>query len=109
MPNVTVLQNECSALSNASHSSVLYRSGQIVGTNHLVGKQHEEYGIDRAQQAIAHIRLPARLDGIDVRGAEDVHVGKSVRGQRVLGLALVPCEGQSTSPGRICATSAQER
>src|SRR4029077_8726361 len=108
MANVTVLQNECSALSNAPHSSVLHRSGQIVGTNHLVGEQHAEYGIDRAKQAIAHIRLPARLDGINICGAKDVHVRKSSCGQCLLSLALVPSEGHAASLGWIGATPAQE-
>src|SRR2546422_8423071 len=71
--DVTVLENQRSALSRSLHGGIHHRSGQVVGSNHLVGEQHPKYGIDRAQEAIAEIGLPARLDGVDVRGAEHVH------------------------------------
>jgi hypothetical protein len=59
--DVTVLENQRSAFSSASHGDIHHRSGQVVGTNHLVGEQDPKCGIDRAQEAIAEIRLPARL------------------------------------------------
>ena len=108
MADVMVLENQSSAFSSASRGDIHHRSGQVVGTNHLVGEQHPRCGIDRAQQAIAKIGFSARLHRVDVRGAEDVQAGKSCRGQCVLGLALVACEGDPAAPGRIRATAAQE-
>src|SRR5439155_1930077 len=62
----------------------------------------------RPQYPIAEIWLSTRLHRVDVRRAEDVYAGKSCRGQCLLGFALVPCEGNPTSSGRIRPTPAQE-
>ena len=88
MADVTVLQDARSAFSRTSHRGIHHRSGHVVGTNDLVGEQRPEYGIDRAQEAIAQIGLSARLDGIDICGAKDVQVGKSCRGQYLLSSPL---------------------
>ena len=109
MANVTVLENQRPAFSSASHGDIHHRSGQVVGTNHLVGEQHPKCGINGAQEAIAEIGLPARLDGVDVRGAKDVHARKSCRGQCLLGLTLISGEGHPASARRIRAAPAQER
>ena len=71
-------------------------AGQIICANHLAGEHHAKRGIDRAQHAIAEIRLLARLDRIDVRGPEDVNAGESRRQQPFLRLSLVAREGRPT-------------
>ena len=61
MADVTVLENPSSAFSSTSRGDIHHRSGQVVGTNHLVGEQHPGCGIDCTQQAIAKIGFSARL------------------------------------------------
>src|ERR1700730_6489920 len=63
----------------------------------------------RAQEAVAEIRLPARLHRADVRRPEEVNVGETCREQRILGLSLVASKGHPTSSGRVCASAAQKR
>jgi len=73
MADVTVLENQRSAFSSLSHGDIHPRSGQVVGTNHLVGEQHPKCRINRPQEAIAEIGFSTRLHWVDVPGAEDVH------------------------------------
>ena len=54
-----------------------------------LGNTTRKRRIDRAQQAVAEIRLPARLHRADVRRPEEVNVGETCREQRILGLSLV--------------------
>jgi hypothetical protein len=60
---------------------------QVVGPNHLVGEQHAKCRVDRAQHAVTKIRLPARLYGVDVGGAEDIRAREPRREECFLGLA----------------------
>ena len=79
MANLTVLENQRPAFSSASHGDIHHRSGQVVGANHLVGEQHSKCGIDRAQEAIAQIGLPAGLDWVDVRGSAPASAEQSAK------------------------------
>src|ERR1700756_2764105 len=76
--------------------------------DHLVGEQHPKHRVDRAQQAIAEIRLLPRRHRIDVCRAKEIDLRETGRAQRVLGLSLVAFEGHPTPSRRICATPAQE-
>jgi hypothetical protein len=76
---------------------------KFVGPNHLVRQQHPKRGVDRAHEPVAEIRFLPRLNGIDVRGPEDVNAGKTCREQCIFGLSLVAREGKPTSFGRVCA------
>jgi hypothetical protein len=71
-----------------------HRSGQSSARITLVGEHHTKERVDRAQQAAAEIRFLPRLDGIDVRGPEDVNTGEPGRESCVLCLSLVACEGK---------------
>jgi hypothetical protein len=102
-PDVTVVENQASALSCASDNDIDHGSGQVVGPNHLVRQQHPKRGVDRAHEPVAEIRFLPRLNGIDVRGPEDVNAGKTCREQCIFGLSLVAREGKPTSFGRVCA------
>jgi hypothetical protein len=77
--DVPVLENEFPTLASSPEGNINHRSGQIVGPNHLVGERHPKERVDRAQQAVAEIRFLPRLDGIDVRGPEDVNAGEPGR------------------------------
>src|ERR1700738_4702817 len=66
-----------------------------------LGNTTRKRRIDRAQQAVAEIRLPARLHRADVRRPEEVNVGETCREQRILGLSLVASKGHPTSSGRV--------
>ena len=90
------------------HRDIHHGSGQVVGSNYLVREHQPKCGVDRAQQAVAEIRLPPRRHWVDVRGSENVNAGKAPGEQRVLGLSLVACEGNPTSSRRVRATAAQE-
>src|ERR1700719_4458873 len=107
-PDIVVLEHRCAALLCSSHGDVDHHSCQIVGSDHLAGKQHPKYGIDRAQQSVAEIRLLPRLHGIDVGGAKDVN-GVEPRCEKcVLGLALIARKDDPTFYFRVCSLPAQE-
>jgi hypothetical protein len=107
-PDVTVLENQGSALSCSSDKDIDHGSGQVVGPNHLVREQHPKRGVDRAHKPVAEIRFLPRLHRVDVRRSEDVNAGKTRCEQCLLGLTLVAREGKPTSSRWICAVPAQE-
>jgi hypothetical protein len=72
-PDVTVLQNQASPFTCSPDDDIHHRPGQVVRSNHLVGKQHPKRGVDPAQQAISEIRFVPRLYGIDVRRPEEIN------------------------------------
>jgi hypothetical protein len=94
--DVAVLENVPSSISCSLHRDIHHGSGQVVGSNDLVGEQPKRR-VDRAQQAIAEIWFPPPRHRVDVRGSEDVNAGKAPGEQRVLGLSLVAREGHPTS------------
>ena len=49
MANLAVFQDLRSAFSESPHDDIHHRSSQVVGTNHLVGKQQPKCGIEGAQ------------------------------------------------------------
>ena len=51
----------------------------VVGANHLVGKQYPKRRADRAQHAVTEVRFHAWRNGVDVRGPEDVNVRETRR------------------------------
>ena len=77
-------------LARVADGDIDHGSGQVVGPNHLVGKQQPKRRVDRAQQAVAEIRFLPRLDRVDVRGAEDVQ-------------AREPCRVRAPSRPRPCS------
>jgi len=54
--DVTVLENQASPFTCFPDDDIHHRPGQVVRSNHLVGKQHPKRGVDPAQQAISEIR-----------------------------------------------------
>jgi hypothetical protein len=67
--NVAVLENPTSSVSSLD-GGVHHGTSQVVGANHLVGKQQLKRGVNGAQKAIAEIRFFPRLHGIDVLTSE---------------------------------------
>ena len=51
--DVTVLENQASALPGSPDGDIHHGPRQVVGPNHLVGEQHPKRGVDRAQQAVS--------------------------------------------------------
>src|ERR1700733_5199687 len=106
--DVTVLENKFPMLASSPEVNLNHRSGQIVSPNHLVREQYPKRGIDCAQQTVTEIRFFPWLDGVDVRGPEDVNAEKPNRKKSLLGLSFVACERNPTSPARGRASPAQE-
>jgi hypothetical protein len=106
--DVTVLQDQIFAFACSLDDSIHHAASQIIGTDHLIGNQQPEHGIDCAQQAIAEVWFFAGLHGIDVSGTEDDHARKTRREQCVLGLALVTCESDPAFSSRVRSAAAQE-
>src|SRR5580704_19266556 len=71
--DVAVLENRASAPPRSAYDGIHHGAGQVVGTNHLVGKQSPKRGVGRSQQAIAEIRLLPRLNRVDISGPEDIN------------------------------------
>jgi hypothetical protein len=77
--NVSVFENRASVLPCSVDGGINRGPRKIVGANHLVGKQYPKRGVNRAQQAVAEIWFLPWLDGVDVRGPEDVNVREARR------------------------------
>src|SRR5579862_1921299 len=73
--DVPVLEYRILRLSSTPDDHLHHCSGQIVGTNDLVGEQNPEHGVDAPQDAVAEIRLLPRLHRIDVCRTEDIDGG----------------------------------
>ncbi len=78
-PDVTVLENQGSALSGSSDNDIDHSSGQVVGRNDVVREQHTKCGVDRAQKAVGEIRFLPGLHGIDIRRPEEINAGEPGR------------------------------
>jgi len=77
--DVAVLQNEPPTFLCSPHHHIHHGAGQVVGANYLMREYQSKCGVDRAQQALAEIRLPPRRHWVDVRGSENVNAGKARR------------------------------
>jgi len=76
-PDIAVLEDQAPVLRCSPDGDIDHGLGQFVGPNHLVREQHPKRGVECAQKAVAEIRFLPRLDGIDVRGPEDVNAGET--------------------------------
>ena len=70
--DVTILQNQASALPCFPDGDGQHGPSQVVRPNHLIREQHPKCGVDPAQKAVAEIRLLPRLYGVNIRGPEEV-------------------------------------
>jgi hypothetical protein len=77
--DVSVFENRASVLPRSVDGGIYHGPRKIVGANHLVGKQYPKRGVDRAQEAVAEIWFLPGLDGVDVRGSENVNVREARR------------------------------
>ena len=78
-PDVTVLENLTFALRCFLERNIDHGPPQVVGPNHLVGEEQPKRGVDRAQEAIAEIRLLPGLHRVDVGGPEDIDAREAGR------------------------------
>ena len=81
--DVTILKNKASRLLPNADDDIHHCPGQVVGPNDLIGEQHPKNRVDRAQQAVAQIRFLAWLHRIDIRGSEDIEIGRASCRERV--------------------------
>jgi len=72
--DVAVLENRAPALPRSAFDDIHHSPGQVIGPNHLVGKQHSKRRINSPQQMVTEGWFLPRLHGIDVGGPEDVNV-----------------------------------
>src|SRR5467141_687280 len=97
MADVTVLQNGRSAFSSVSHGSIHHRSGQVVGANYPVGKQHPKCGIDRA-----HTRGNPAAD--NAFSASPLYRAKGIR-LRPVGSAPLPLKKANVALGLLARST----
>ena len=71
--DVTVFEDELVAFSCSADHNIDHCIRQIVGANHLIGKQNSKRRVGPAQQSIAEIRFLPWLPWVDVCGPEDVN------------------------------------
>jgi hypothetical protein len=104
--DVAVLENETLMPVHPLDRDVQHGPRQIVGPNHQVGEHHPKRRANSAQQAVAEIRFPPRLDGIDVGRPEDVNARKCSCEEQPFRLSFVASEGDATLTRRVRAISA---
>src|SRR5579863_838252 len=69
--DVTILEDFAWSLSFSSGDNIHHRSGQVVSSDHLIGKQGPKYRVDSSHEAIAKIWLLSGFHGVDVGGPEN--------------------------------------
>src|ERR1700759_4285885 len=106
---VAILENPAWSCSSSGGDNIHHCSGQVVSSDHLIGKQSPKYWIDSSHEAVAKIRLLSRLHGVDVGGPKNVESRKPRAEENIFRLSLIACKSHAALPGRVCATPAQER
>src|ERR1700733_6880181 len=107
--DVAILENLAWSCSCSGSDDIHHRSGQVVNSDHLIGKQSPKYWVDSSHQAVAEIRLLARLHGVDVGGPKNVKSRKSRGEENIFGLSLITCKSHAALPRRVRAIPTQER
>jgi len=104
--DVAILENQFPTLAGSPDGNIDFRSGQVVGTNHLIREEPPKHGINCAKQSVTEIWFFPRFHRIDVRGTENINVEEPCGEECLLGLSFITCVRNPTSSGRVCATPA---
>src|ERR1700758_132056 len=107
--DVAILENLAWSCSCSGSNNIHHRSGQVVSSDHLIGKQSPKNWVDSSHQAVAKIGLLSPLDGVDVGGPENGESGKSRGEENIFRLSLISCKSHAALLRRVRATAAQER
>src|ERR1700739_1330981 len=107
--DVAILEDLAWSGSCSGSDNIHHRPGQVISSDHLIGKQSPKYRVDSSHQAVAKMRLLSRLHGVDVGGPENVKSRKSRGEENIFCLSLITCKSHAALPCRVRATPAQER
>jgi hypothetical protein len=106
--DVAILKNQTFTVPGSQDSGIDHSTGEVVGSDYLIGEQRTKHRVDPAQESVAEIRFLPGFDGVDVGGPKNINTRKPGREKCIFGFSLVARERYATSACRVRAIPAQE-